>query len=358
MQQHSPIARFLVVLASFIIVVAGMKAAESLLVPFFLSLFIAVICSPPLIWLRNKGFPGWLALITVMSAIVVCSVIVGAIAGSSINDFRQDLPEYQQRLSELTSSVFSQLNAFGFSIDVEQIRSAFNPSAALSMAGDTLASFGNMMGNAFLILLTVVFILSEEVGFTEKLKFLPNSDKTLQAIDRFTDGVNQYVAIKTSMSLLTGLLIMSWLWFLGLDYFILWGMLAFLLNFIPTLGSILAAVPAVLLALIQLSPGAALLVGAGFLVVNFVVGNAIEPRIMGRGLDLSALVVFLSLVFWGWILGSIGMLLSIPLTMTVKIALESFEDTRWLGILLGSGKPPRDPMQEHENTFLKLMKRR
>jgi AI-2 transport protein TqsA len=207
METQSPIARFLVVLASFIIVVAGMKQAESLLVPFLLSLFIAVICSPPLLWLKQKGLPGWLALITIISTIVVASILIGAVVGSSISEFRKDLPEYQEKLSLLTAGLFDRLNAFGLNIDVSQIREGFNPSAALAMAGNTLAGFGNMMGNAFLILITTMFILGEEVGFSEKFAYARNSQKTLDAIKKFTHSVNRYMAIKTSMSVLTGFVI-------------------------------------------------------------------------------------------------------------------------------------------------------
>jgi len=296
-----------------------------------------VICTPPLLWLKNNGVPNALAMLLVIAMIIICGVLVGAIVGSSVNAFRDDLPEYQIRLTQLTTDLFSNLESLGLSIEMSQLRESFKPGAALSMAGNTLAQFGNMMTNAFLILLTVVFILAEEVGFTEKLKVLGNSEKTLSAIKTFSSGVNQYVAIKTLMSLLTGMLILIWLWVLDVDYFVLWGLLAFLLNFVPTLGSIIAAIPAVLLAIVQLGAGDAVLVGIGFLLVNFGVGSILEPRVMGRGLNLSTLVVFLSLVFWGWVLGPVGMLLSIPLTMTVKIAVESFDDTRWLGVILGSG---------------------
>ena len=348
MEGQSPIARFLVVLASFIIVVAGMKAAESLLVPFFLSLFIAIISSPPLIWMRQKGLPTWFALLVIISTIVIFSVLLGTIIGSSIGNFRNDLPLYQEKLGTVTGTLFTQLQSLGLAVDLQQIREGFNPSAALSMAGNTLASFGNLMTNFFLILLTVVFILLEEVSFANKLALNETSRKSLGAIHQFTSSVNQYIAIKTLMSFLTGLLILVWLWILGLDYFVLWGLLAFLLNFIPTVGSILASIPAVLLALVQLGLGEAALTALGFVLVNFGVGNVLEPRVMGRGLNLSPLVVFLSLVFWGWVLGPVGMLLSIPLTMTVKIALESFNDTRWIGVMLGSGDQARESHADEE----------
>ena len=333
----SPIARFLVLGASFVILVAGMKSAEAILVPFLLSLFIAVICTPPLVWLKNKGLPNSVALLSIVSLVVIFSVLIGVIVGAAIGGFRADLPEYQAKLTEISSDLFIGLQNLGFPIDLSQLRESFNPSVALSVVGNTLASFGNMMTNAFMILLTVIFILAEEVRFTDKLRANNMSEVTLAAIEKFTKGVHQYVAIKTLVSLLTGLALLVWLWILGVDYFVLWGLLGFLLNFVPTLGSILAAVPPVLLAIVQLGPSDALLVGIGFLVVNVVVGNVIEPRVMGKGLNLSALVVFLSLVFWGWVLGPVGMLLSIPLTMTVKIALESFHDTKWIGTILGSG---------------------
>lgn len=339
MPVHSPFVRYLVVAAAFVIVVAGMRAAEQLLVPFLLSLFIAVIASPPLVWLKRRGVPTGIAILMIMGVIIGAGVLVGTVVGSSISSFRQDLPHYQVRLTALSHMFFNQLQPLGIDMDFTQLRESLNPATALALAGTTLSSFGNMMTNAFLIILTVVFILAEEMRFADKLRQAnPDCDHTLLAIKRFTQSVNHYMALKTALSFLTGLIIMVWLWVQGVDYFVLWGLLAFLLNFVPTLGSILAAIPAVLLSLVQLGLGDAFITALGFVLVNVVIGNFLEPRIMGRGLDLSPLVVFLSLVFWGWVLGPIGMLLSVPLTMTVKIAAESFEDTRWLGVLLGSGK--------------------
>jgi predicted PurR-regulated permease PerM len=193
---------------------------------------------------------------------------------------------------------------------------------------------------AFLILITVIFILLEASGFFAKLRTtVADPDRSFKTIDNFLSTIQRYMKIKTVTSLATGIAIAVWLAILGVDYPLLWGLLAFLLNYVPNIGSILAAVPAVLLALLQLGGGSALLAALGYMVVNFAVGTVTEPRLMGRGLGLSTLVVFLSLVFWGWVLGPVGMFLSVPLTMTFKIALDSSEDTRWVAVLMGPEVP-------------------
>jgi AI-2 transport protein TqsA len=339
-EHQSPLARFLLGCAAFVVVVAGMKAAESLLVPFLLSIFIAVICAPPLAWMTKRGLPLALAMLCIIGFIVVFGMAVGAVVSTSINDFSQDLPTYQAKLGAITTKFLQWLESMGVALPISQIQENIKPGTVMGMVGKTLASLGNVMTNAFLILLTVIFILSESAMFHSKLERAAGErSKSLEAIERFTTSINQYMAIKTGLSLLTGLLIMCWLWMIGVDYPVLWGLVAFLLNFVPNLGSIIAAVPAVLLALIQLGTGEALLTGVGYVFANVLVGNVLEPRMMGKGLDLSTLVVFLSLVFWGWVLGPVGMLLSVPLTMTVKIALESTGKPSIASVLLGAGGP-------------------
>lgn len=334
----SPISRFLLVAAAFIIVVAGMRAAESLLVPFFLSLFIAIICTPLLGFLKRFRIPTGIAIVLIVVMMIVVGFFIGAIVGSSINSFTSNIPEYQARLTLLSSGFQTWLSEWGIVIDPKLWREVVNPSAALTMAGNTLSSFGNIMTDGFLILLTVIFILTEEINFTDKFRHASDkSEKALEALGRFTQSLNKYMAIKTLVSLATGILVMIALAIIGVDYPVLWGLLAFLLNFIPTFGSILAAVPPVLLAVVQLGVGEAFMVAIFYVAVNVIVGSVLEPRFMGKGLDLSSLVVFLSLVFWGWILGPVGMLLSVPLTIMVKIALENSEDTHWMGVMLGAG---------------------
>ncbi|GMU47232.1 MAG: hypothetical protein AMXMBFR26_20140 [Porticoccaceae bacterium] len=334
-------ARFLLYGAAFVILVAGMKAAAPLLVPFLLAIFIALICAPPIAWLKARGVPGGVAIVLIVLGIVLGAALVGTLVGTSIVDFRQDLPYYQRRLLEMTSGLQDWLAGHGLQFDLNDWRDSVNPGAVMQLAGNTLASLGNLTTNGFMILITVVFILAEQVRFRDKLAQARNvPGESLAAIGRFTESVNHYLGLKTLTSLLTGVLVGLALWLLGIDYAMMWALLTFLLNYVPTIGSILAAAPTVLLALVQIGPLTALIAAAVQLVINVVIGNIVEPRLMGRGLNLSPLVVFLSLVFWGWVLGPVGMLLSVPLTMLVKIALENDPDTRWLGVMLGQGETP------------------
>ena len=338
-------ARFLLYAAAFVILVAGMKAAAPLLVPFLLAIFIALICAPPITWLKARGVPGGAAIVVIVLGIVLCAALMGTLVGTSIVDFRGDLPHYQQRLLEMTGGLQDWLTGRGVEFNLGDLRDSVNPGAVMQLAGNTLASLGNLTTNGFMILITVVFILAEQVRFRDKLAQARNvPGESLAAIGRFTDSVNHYLGLKTLTSLLTGVLVGLALWLLGIDYAMMWALLTFLLNYVPTIGSILAAAPTVLLALVQIGPVTALIAAGVQVVINVVIGNIVEPRLMGRGLNLSPLVVFLSLVFWGWVLGPVGMLLSVPLTMLVKIALENDPDTRWLGVMLGQGPAP-EPLE-------------
>jgi predicted PurR-regulated permease PerM len=324
-------------MASFIIVVAGMKAASSLLVPFLLAVFIAVICTPPLFWLQGKGVPKIFALLLILVAILAVGSLLGVLVGTSLNNFLHSLPQYQERLSTNMGVVIDWFHEKGVNIPEAEVRESLHPGSVMRLAGTLLSALSSVLTNAFLILLTIVFILLEAADFPKKLEAaLKNPERSLATMEKFSRSANRYIVIKTLISVTVGLLISIWLLILGVDYPVLWGTLAFLLNYVPNIGSILAAVPAALLAFVQLGAGSALLTVLGFLVVNNILGNIVEPKLMGKGLGLSTLVVFLSLVFWGWVLGPLGMILSVPLTSLVKIGLESREDTRGLAIMLGS----------------------
>jgi len=325
--------------ACFTIIVAGMRAAGDILVPFLLSIFIAIIFTPPLFWMRKKGVPNVVAIIFIITLLVAIFYLIARFVGTSVNDFTNSLPEYRELLVSKSTGLQHWLAGFGIEISDDMLKKSFNPGTAMQMAAKTLSGLSGALTNAFLILLTVIFILLEAASFPKKIRAgLKAPEKSLAGFGKFTESVNRYLVLKTVFSLITGVFIWGWLSILGVDYALLWGLLAFLLNYVPNIGSIIAAVPAVLLALIQLGTLHCLLTAAGFLVVNIVVGSIVEPKFMGEGLGLSTLVVFLSLVFWGWVLGPVGMLLSVPLTMIMKIAFESNEETYWISVMLG-GEP-------------------
>lgn len=342
-------SRVLLVLAAFIIVVAGMRAAESLMVTFLLSGFFAIICAPPFMFMQRKGLPAWLSLSFVVIAICLIQLLLLTIVTTSVSEFSKDLPTYSARINELTAEAFSLLASWGLEVPQDKLKSYFDPSAIFKLAVAALGNLGSVLSNSFLIILTVIFMLFEGASLPAKLQRAFGEDSNHMAhLHRFLDTVKQYMTIKTAISFATGIMIYVWLLVLGVDYPLLWALLAFLFNFVPNIGSIIAAVPTVLLALVQLGPFYALLTASGYVAANMVMGNVIEPRYMGKGLGLSTLVVFLSLVFWGWVFGPVGMLLSVPLTMLLKIAFESSEDTEWLAIIMGPdiSEPTRKDEQE------------
>ena len=330
-------AGFILTLAALIIIIAGVKTAQALLVPFLLAFFISIICAGPFFWLQQHKIPAPIALLLVISVVMLGGLVVVTLIGTSVNDFTNQIPVYQEKLQIQTLALFDWLDQFGIKVSKQILLEHFNPGAVMQSAASMLAKAGGVLTNSFLIILTVVFILFEAAGMPNKLRAaLPDADSSLASFEQFSTSVRQYLVIKTIVSLGTGLVVTIGLLLLGLDYAPLWGMIAFLLNYVPNIGSIIAAIPAILLAVVQLGPLSSVLVAVLYLVTNVVMGNAVEPRMMGQKLGLSALVIFISLVFWGWVLGPVGMLLSVPLTMVVKIALEVNDSTRWMAILLSS----------------------
>lgn len=328
---------FLVGFASLVIIIAGLKAASAIVVPFMLSMFIAIIFAPLLAWLARHKVPIGMAVMIVVLLMVFSVGSLVIFVGSSLDDFYAALPGYKERLSNELIVVTDMLHHVGISISAEKIRSYFDPSILMQVVTNALSSLGGVLTNVFVVLMTVVFILFEAADFPTKLSAaMDDASGSLKRFETFSNAVNQYLAIKTLVSILTGFVVGIWLWIIGVDFPLLWGVSAFLLNFVPNIGSIIAAIPAVMLAFVQLGGVASGLAALGFLVINLVVGNIIEPRYMGKGLGLSTLVVFLSLILWGWVFGAVGMLLSIPLTIIVKLALEANPRTQWMALMLGS----------------------
>lgn len=321
-------------LAGVVIIIAGLVAAKTIVIPILLAIFITILISPLLIWLQEKGLNSALALLGVVMILIVVMSLLGLLISTSLNDFSSNLPIYEEKLRTTLASFLSFMHEKGFEFSERPIKEFVNPGKIALFASDIVKGFGAALTNGLMILLLVVFMLLEASVLPKKLQAI-HADASSHAAE-FLQNVKQYMMIKGIFSFITGVLVYLSLLLIGLDYALLWGVLAFMLNFVPNIGSILAAIPAVLLALIQLGFIGALEVAVVFIIVNIVLGSILEPKYMGQGLGLSTLVVFVSLIFWGWVFGPIGMLLSIPLTIMVKLGLQVNPKTQWIAILLDS----------------------
>ena len=325
--------RFLLGAACLVVVIAGLRAAATVVLPFLVAVFLAVVSVPLIRWLERHKVPRPLAVLgTVLSAVGVI-VLLGLVVGQTVSEFTAAAPGYQDRLQALTDSIVVLLDDVG--VPAEGIRVLdLLPPELFDIVGGVLGTIASFASNTFLVLLTAVFIMMEAAGFGAKLRAAFGQDANFGQFEQMTQQVQKYLVIKTAISAWTGLVVGLWVAALGLDFALLWGLVAFILNFIPNLGSIIAAIPAVLLALVQFGPARAGVIALGYVAINLIFGNFVEPLLMGRRLGLSTLVVFVSLVFWGWVWGPIGMLFSVPLTMVVKIALENTKDFRWVAVML------------------------
>ncbi len=328
----------LIIAAALIIVLTGAKLAADLLMPLLLALFIAVICSAPLSALVRRGVPVWAAAAIVGVAVVAVMVTVLVLIDATAEEFLETLPVYQAEFSQLTERWVAWLGDHGVEISHDWLSHAIDPGAAMSFFGGFLTGMGDTLGSMVLIIFTVFFLLADAPSFQRKLAFSRNarSKNTLTALRDLSADMNGYVATKTVVSLVTGALVWAGLWLIDVRFSMLWGFLAFFLNFVPNIGSVLAAIPPILLSILDGDHAATVMIAGLYLSINIIIGNLIEPRIMGQRLGLSTLAVFLSLLFWGWMFDHIGMLLSVPLTMVIKFLALQHPSTIWFAVLISN----------------------
>ncbi|RME29175.1 MAG: AI-2E family transporter, partial [Deltaproteobacteria bacterium] len=337
MSPTTPMPRAMVALisvAAFAIVVTGMKDAQDIALPVVFSLFLAILAWPVVRLLVRLHVPKALSILLVM--LLIAGALVGstAIVGDSLASFGSSIPRYQAPLEAQIARVDQFLESRGLS-RLAEIENLFDPASILVAVRSIGAAVLNVASNLLIVLVTTAILLLEATEIGTKLRVAFRDRGGAEWIEVAAENVQRYLALKTVFSLATGVLLGFWTAAWGLDYAVLWGLIAFVLNFVPAIGSIVAAVAPVTLALVLYSPGHAVAVAAGYLAVNVSIGNFIEPRIMGRRLGLSPFVVILSLFFWGYVWGPGGMLVGVPLTVIAKLLLETSPQTRWIAVLLG-----------------------
>ncbi|HHT8226677.1 AI-2E family transporter [Citrobacter braakii] len=327
--------KIVIMLGMLVIILSGIRVAADIIVPFILALFIAVVLNPVVQRMVKLRIPRVIAVSLLIVIIVMLMVLLLAYLGTSLNELARTLPQYRSSLVIPLKNLEPWLQRAGIGVSVDELVKYIDPNAAMTLVTNLLAQLSNAMSSIFLLLLTVVFMLLEVPQLPNKLKqMMSRPIEGMAAIQRAIDSVSHYLVLKTAISIVTGLVAWGMLATLDVRFAFVWGLLAFALNYIPNIGSVLAAIPPIAQVLVFSGLYDALVVFAGYLVINLVFGNILEPRIMGRGLGLSTLVVFLSLIFWGWLLGPVGMLLSVPLTIIVKIALEQTNGGQSIAVLL------------------------
>lgn len=327
--------KIVIMLGMLVIILTGIRFAADIIVPFILAIFLAVVLNPLVQRMVKLRVPRMMAISILVLIIVMAMVLLLAYLGTSLNELARTLPQYRSSLVVPLKNLEPWLVRLGIGVSVDELVKYIDPNAAMTLVTNLLPQLSNAMSSIFLLLLTVVFMLLEVPQLPTKFQqIMTRPVEGMAAIQRAIDSVSHYLVLKTAISIVTGLVVWAMLAALEVRFAFVWGLLAFALNYIPNIGSVLAAIPPIAQVLVFGGLYDALVVLAGYLMINLVFGNILEPRIMGRGLGLSTLVVFLSLIFWGWLLGPVGMLLSVPLTIIVKIALEQTVAGQSIAILL------------------------
>jgi len=334
-QKISEVSRILIPLAAFVIVLAGMKAAVSIVGPILFSIFLTVIFGMLFHWFERKGFTTRNAFILTLAIFfAILAVFIVVIAGSFLQ-LLSDLPRYQQELEaslELISPYLISVGIDPSSLTLQEIVTSLSIEI-----GSLIQQLWNIAILFVMIILTTIFLLFEARGFSQKLRIIIEQLRPgdLPRFIALAEKNVDYLIIRTEVNLAMGIGTTVILALIGVKYAILWGFIAFLLGFIPYIGFWLAVIPPMLLAWFDLGPLAAILVLAGSGVMNLMAEYLMFPHLAARGLALSTAVVFISLIFWGWLLGGFGMLLAVPLTLSVQMICELFDETRWISVLLG-----------------------
>jgi len=336
--ESTSLARILLLSACAVVILAGIRVAAPVIGPVILALLITIAWSPGSRWLQHRGWPPALAALTGIVLGVVLIALFVVLVWSSLVQLQSRLPSYQPRVFELRGSIADLLVRLPFDSSRLLSAEALQPGAIVSYTLRLIGGITSAAGNLGILVLIMAFMMIESLRYPAKLHYA-FSDWLLtpERLDAFVYSMRSYVVINAVFGLVAAVLNTIVLLALGVDFAILWGVLSFVLSFLPNVGFVLALFPPSLLALLQFGFARALMVALAYIVMNFVVDNVVKPRFVGESLDLSPAVVVLSLVFWGWLLGPVGALLAVPLSIALRFGCEAFPELRWLARLM-SGK--------------------
>ena len=339
-----PLVIPLVTFAALAIVLLAMQLASDILSPILLSLILAICASPLLHWFMKKGASGGLAMVITIVLMVIFIVGLVWMVGASFSNFSETMSQYEERFSEIGAALGGVLDKLG--VDPENLGDdeSTSPKNLVGYAANFVGGIVSSISNWGLILMTTVFFMLETTVIDKKVKSVATEDdQDVPQIVRLAAGLRQYMVINAGVGAMAAVINTILLAVMGIEFAVLWGVLSFFFSFVPNVGFIFSVIPPAIFALIQFGPTQMLIVIGAYVVINFLVDNVIKPRFIEEGVNISATVTFLSLIIWGWILGPIGAILAVPMSIIVQAILQGREETRWMAYLMGTGKDPYDP---------------
>jgi AI-2 transport protein TqsA len=321
-----PVLVLLVGLASIFIISWGIKASAVILNPILLAAVITVVVLPMPQNLIKRGHPTWLSFVVTLLIVVGSIAVVILLVFVSFSNMADSFADETSSMSQLA---------------------AFSPAIRTFIPG--IVSFiGRTTIQGFFVMLIFTFMLSAAI-MNPNLNLGTSTASIMTQISALTTDVRRYMSIMTGVNLMVGLGDVLLLWIVGVDYALIWGLLSWIMGYIPTVGFWIALIPPVLLTYSTLGLQTAVIVFLGYVLINGSVQNFIQPRMMGQGLGISPVVVFISLFVWGWLLGGIGAILAVPLTMIIMSVLNNFDNTRWVATLMSTPKDDADKNEEHKH---------
>ena len=345
MQQQRSIARLMVIGAGLIVIIAGLKAMAGLLGPIVLSLFVVLVSYPIVLWLKSRRLPSWLAYTIVVLGVIAIGLAFILFLGVSLTQLYSELPVYRDLLDQRLSGFEQWLASYNIQLSDVLTLEWFDPTRIVEFLLSFVRGLVGTVGNAVLTLLIFIYMLAGASSFTVRLqRGLASEPQLLQRFNSFAGSISTYLMIKSWLGALTAILQILLMWILGVDFAVLWGVFSFLFNFVPNVGFYIALVPPVFFTLIEFGLPKALILIFGYGLINNFFDVVIAPRYLGKGLDLSVLVTFISVILWSAILGPIGAFMALPLTVMVKkLVLETFSETQLLAALMSDDSEETAP---------------
>ncbi|MFC4373229.1 AI-2E family transporter [Nocardia halotolerans] len=340
-------------LAAVIVTVAGMAAFSGVIGPTFLALILTVAVQPVQDWARRRGWPAWSGMLIAFGAVLLILVaLVGALT-LSVAQLASQLPQYTDRLDNLLDHARGWLDAAGISSEqIQKLLHSIDVGKVVELLNDLLGGVVGVFSNLFFLVALLLFMAVDGMSIRERMAVVAAERPAIaRALTDFTYGTRKYLVVSTVFGAIVAVIDGGALWLLGVPLPLLWALLSFITNYIPNIGFIIGVIPPALLALLDSGPVLMVWVIVIYSVINFVIQSIIQPKFVGDAVGLSVTITFLSLVFWSWVLGGLGAVLAVPLTLLVKALLLDIDpSTRWADVLIGAPLPAKRSVPEDEDT--------